>query len=102
MPHRKLLIVAAIVLAVGVAGLASWLPRTSFFLRTQVAPELPGSLTRTFSWSPTSKANVGEHTLTVVATDQYGNTTTKEIPITVEDQDLAISEVTAAPTATEA
>lgn len=101
MINKKIIIGGSIALIILIAIL-TWLPNTTIFLRTQVAPELDNDITRTFSWSPTSKSDVGDHTLTVTATDKNGATVTKEIPITVEDQNLAISEVSTSPSDTSA
>ena len=66
-------------------------------LRTQAVGDKATTKTKEFTWTPDETTPLGDHTLTITAIDKEGNTTTKDITITVVEENITISNVSITP-----
>ncbi len=72
-------------------------------LRAQAAPgNKVTTKIKEFTWTPNEETGLGSQTLTITATDEEGNTTTKDIIITVVEENIIISDVVITPAEQEA
>ncbi|MEX1997654.1 MAG: hypothetical protein WEA04_03185 [Candidatus Andersenbacteria bacterium] len=102
LPMRRLPFFLAIGAALVLLLIGIIFPDLPLYLRTQVAPTVPTVTTHQFAWTPPADTELGEHTLTIVAGDDKGNQTSKDIIINVTAPSgaLKVSRVKVAPTAT--
>src|SRR3989344_5867919 len=69
---------------VGVAVTSFLNPDLFLQLRTQTNPTiLPETVTKEFAWTPGEESAPGSRTLTAVATDEQGASTTRDITVVV-------------------